>query len=81
MGFKKYRGTVNTVETAMMAHRVLKIHCVECGHETNRWAYKVNERGAAWGTLPLNKPVRGFYCRFCQRSVLVILQADGPWDM
>jgi hypothetical protein len=80
MGFKKYRGIVNTVETAMMAHRVLDIRCLACRHRTNCWAYKINQRGAAWGNLPLNKPVRGFYCRSCKRSVLVILRADGPWD-
>jgi hypothetical protein len=80
MGFKKYRGTVHNVETAMMAHRVLEICCLDCGHTTNRWAYRINQQGASWGKLALGVPVKGFYCRTCRRSVVVILRATGPWD-
>ena len=80
MGFKKYRGAVVNVETAMMAHRVLEIRCLACGHVSSRWAYKINMRGADWGKLPLGKPVRGFRCLPCRRSVLVRLTASGPWD-
>ncbi len=80
MGFKKYRGTVDTVETARMAHRVLDIGCMRCGHTASRWAYKIEQRGALWGQLPLGKPVRGFYCNECRCRVWVILMATGPWD-
>jgi hypothetical protein len=80
MGLKRYRGTVNTVETAMWAQRVLTITCLECGHKTNCWAYNINQRGTAWAALPLKEPVRGFYCQECRRSVMVILEATGPWD-
>ena len=80
MGFKRYRGTVNTVETAKLAHRVLTITCLDCGRQTNCWAYTIYQRGEAGSALPLKKPVGGFYCRGCQRSVLVVLEATGPWD-
>ena len=80
MGVTRYRGTVNTVETAKLAHRVLTITCLDCSRQTNRWAYTICQRGEAWGKLPLKTPVWGFYCRDCRRSVLVILEASGPWD-
>jgi hypothetical protein len=79
MGLKHYRGTVNTVETAALDHRVITITCLDCSRETNRWAYRINQQGAPWGALPLNKPVKGFYCQCCQRGVLVVLKTDGPW--
>jgi hypothetical protein len=53
VGYKRYRGTVDTVETAKLAHRVLTITCLECGRQTNRWAYKISERGIAWGLYRL----------------------------
>lgn len=77
MGFKRYRGEVVNVETAMLAHRVLVITCLECGRKTNRWAYRLNERSAAWGALLLNAPARGFYCQGCRRSVLVTVPANA----
>jgi hypothetical protein len=64
----------------MMAHRVLTSVCTQCGHNAGRCAYKVNERGTAWGGLSLGKPVWGFYCNACGRSVMTILSATGPWD-
>ena len=50
MGFKKYRGDVVNVETAMMVHRILEIRCLECGLISSMGAYKVNQ-GAAWATF------------------------------
>lgn len=80
MGLKRYSGTINTVETAKLAHRVLTITCLECDRKTNRWAYAIYQRGEVWGALPLQVPVKGFYCRECRRSVMVVLEATGPWD-
>jgi hypothetical protein len=73
MGFKKYRGPVETVEQAMMAHAVLVITCQECGHSRRRYAYRLWDQVPKAAGWPLGKPLPGFQCRACRRSVAAVL--------
>lgn len=62
-----------------MAGRVLTIKC-QCGRESSKWAWHVVQHGEKWASLPLRKPVKGFYCYGCKSRAPVILLAGGPWD-
>lgn len=78
MGFKKYRGPVETVEDALMAHAVLSITCQNCRHGTRMWAWRIYEKAKEKViTMPLKKPVGGFWCKFCRHSVQVVLTVAG----
>lgn len=82
MGFRRYRGTVDTVATAALDHRVLTITCQRCSRSRNIWAYKVQ---ANWPerakVIPLNRTTSGFYCSGCKRSVEVYItsQPEGEF--
>ncbi len=80
MGFKKYRGPVETVEQAMMAHAVLVIACTGCDHRTREYAWKLWHRAPKAVAMPLGKPVPGFRCRRCRRRVEVMMRVAGEWD-
>lgn len=73
MGFKRYRGPVETVEQAMMAHAVIIITCQGCKHHKREWAWRLWQRAPKAVTLPLRQPVPGFRCRWCRRSVQAII--------
>lgn len=73
MGFKKYRGPVETVEQAMMAHAVLIITCQGCGHYRRRYAYRLYDQHRKSAAFHLGMPIPGFNCRMCRRSVSAVL--------
>jgi len=75
MSYKKYRGPVETIEHAMMAHMVVTVKCTRCPQWTNMWAWKLYERLKMKGnqSSPLRKPLDGFYCRGCHRRVQAIV--------
>lgn len=80
MGFKKYRGPVETVEQAMMAHAVVVIIRQGCFHKTREWAWRLWHRAPRTVTFPLKVPVRGFRCRSCRQSVKVVIRVTDAWD-
>lgn len=73
MGFKKYRGPVETVQHAMMAHLVVTVTCQQCGRWTSMWAWRIYQAKPGAYATPLRKPVSGFWCKGCQRSVEVVI--------
>ena len=75
MGAPRYRGPIETVEQAMWAGMVLRIACQRCSRPHSEWAYRLCLRKPSAKQLPLNKPVSGFYCRGCKRSVKVYISA------
>ncbi len=79
MGFKKYRGPVDTVEQAMMAHAVLIITCQGCGHYKREYAFRLWQRAPNTPALPLRKPVAGFRCRRCRTSVEAVMTVATAW--
>ncbi len=80
MGFKKYRGPVNTVADAISAHRTIVITCQRCSHYRIMWAYRLYTIKKEAAALPLEKAVPGFWCKGCRRSVSVFMKVDGPRD-
>ncbi len=80
MGLKRYRGTVDTVATAALDHRVLTITCQRCSRSVNMWAYRfVGHWPEKARKIPLHKTTDGFYCKGCNRRVQVYIIAEGPW--
>jgi hypothetical protein len=59
----------------MWAGMVLHINCQRCSRPKSEWAYKLCERRPSAKSLPLNKPVSGFYCRGCKCSVTGYISA------
>jgi hypothetical protein len=80
MGFKKYRGPVHTVHQAMMASAVVVITCQSCRHNRRMWAWRIYELAKDRVlSMPLGKPVGGFFCKGCRRSakaVIAVVRAD-----
>jgi hypothetical protein len=74
MSTKKYKGPIETVEHAMMAHMVVTVECTLCSHWSTMWAWRIYE---AWkdkaAATPLGTPVPGFWCRKCQRQVHAVI--------
>ena len=80
MGYRRYRGPVENVQQAMMAHAILRVTCQERHRNSVMWAWRIyQKRRNTSDKIPLKKPVRGFYCKTCRDSVAVILTPDGPW--
>lgn len=73
MSFKKYRGPIETVEHAMMAHMVVTIECQRCPYWTTMYAWKLWHAKPWSRTLPLGKPVSGFRCRACRGRTQVVI--------
>ncbi len=74
MGLKRFRGTVNTVETAALDHRILTVTCQRCSRSRNIWAYRaINTWPEKARSLPLGKAVDGFYCKGCKQPVQVYI--------
>lgn len=77
MGFRRYRGPIDTVEHALMAHMTVTITCQECFRPRRKWAYRIYEQaGPAVIGMALRKPIKGFYCTGCRKSVLVVIGTD-----
>ena len=78
MGFNsKYRGPIDTVEHALMAHAICIMTCQRCRRHRRKWAYRIYEQvGEHVIGMPLRKPVPGFYCTCCKRQVLVVIDVD-----
>jgi len=72
------RDGILTVGDAVLGHRVLEIECQGCGHRAHRWAYLMYQSNPEIMELPVGRPVKGFKCKGCRRSVEVILRPDGP---
>ena len=80
MGFKKYRGPIETVEHALMAHIVVTLTCQSCRRSRRKWAWRIYQQaGDAVQRMRLNKPFSGFYCTGCRRNVEVVTVADSEW--
>lgn len=73
MGYKKYRGPIDTVEQAMMAHLVVTIACQRCSRWTTMWAWRIWNAKPEARALPLGKAVSGFRCKGCRHSVQVVI--------
>jgi hypothetical protein len=81
MGRKKFRDPIITVEHAFQAHAVLRITCTRCGHDTNKFAWKIYEaRPNDLQNMKLGQPIPGFRCRACRRSVAAVLTVAGYFD-
>lgn len=81
MSAPRYRGPVETVEQAMWAGMVLHINCQRCSRPTSEWAYRLLQRRPKAKNIPLNKAVRGFYCRGCKRSVKVYISVGREGEL
>lgn len=72
MSFKRYKGPVETVYQAVMAHMVVTVECTTpgCDHWSTMWAWRIYEK---WKNgivdIPLDVPVDRFWCRECRRRV------------
>jgi transcription elongation factor Elf1 len=75
MGFKRYRGPVDTVEQAMAADMTVTIRCLMCNHEKHIHAYRLVKQRRATATLKLREPVRGFRCTICRSDEVTISTA------
>ena len=80
MGFKKYRGSYDTVQDAVSGHRTVIITCQTCGHYKIMWAWRLMNSHPKSVLHPLKKPVGGFFCKWCRASVQVVIKPEGPWD-
>lgn len=83
MGLKKYTGPLHTVEHAMMAHAVLTVTCQNCKHKNQMFAwrlYNAVKDKMRLVTMPLDKPTRGFRCKWCRRSVAVVIRVAGIFE-
>jgi hypothetical protein len=40
MSTKQYKGPIETVEHAMMAHMVVTVECTVCRHWSSMWAWR-----------------------------------------
>jgi hypothetical protein len=74
MSFKKYRGPIETVEQAMMAHMVVTVTCQRCSRWTGMWAWRLWNAKPEARALPLGRTVGGFWCSGCRRSVQVVIR-------
>jgi len=76
-----YRGSIETVEHAMLAGMVLDITCQRCSRPRSVWAYQLCEREPRARSFPLNRTVSGFYCRGCNYSVSVYISARAEGEL
>ena len=75
MGFRKYRGPVQTVEQASLADLPIRVTCQQCGHFRQMHAHKLIRLSEVTRALRLGEPVRGFKCQHCRHPVLVVIAA------
>ncbi len=76
MGYRRYKGPVNTLEQAMFAQMPVRITCEGCGHFRQMAAYNalrlLSKKRKDEG-VPLWKAVEGiFRCRHCQGASVKI---------
>lgn len=78
MGFRRYRGPVDTVEQAAMADLTVYVRCLRCGHEKMFWTRGLMKLSRRAHRLPLREPVSAFRCQMC-RSDEAVISAPVRW--
>lgn len=73
MSTKKYKGPLETIEHAMMAHLVVTITCETCLRWRGMYAWKIWNSKPWARQLPLGKAITGFWCKGCHKPVLVVI--------
>jgi|HubBroStandDraft_6_1064221.scaffolds.fasta_scaffold914523_2 hypothetical protein len=75
MGFRPYRGPVNTVEQAVFTDMPLRITCQGCAHFEIIHSFRLMQRSRKAAAMSLWRPVSGFYCKGCRRKMAVVITA------
>lgn len=75
MRYRRYRGSVQTVEQAMFADMPVRITCQRCSRFRQMHAFEVMQLDRKVAEMKLWQPVSGFYCKRCRRKAAVVITA------
>jgi hypothetical protein len=78
MGCRRYKGPVSTLEQASLPDFPVMVRCKTCGHVRQIHAFKLIKMLRPKfdpAKVPLDKPVKGFWCRAGWHKTAVIIRA------
>jgi hypothetical protein len=82
VGYRRYKGPVIDLQSAMFADMPVAIMCNSCSHQRQLHAFKVVQmlrEKRKISNVPLGEPVAGFWCKFEKKSVTVTIRAPAQW--